>query len=158
MSTFRASPRRTVSDQFRALAALGQELTDVHLLESSALDDSDVAFPVVGDDVVEPKHPRVLRGRVSGRRCAGDHAVASEGRVYINGGARHARAQYFEGIDPDVWEFRIGGYQPLRKWLQDRKGRQLSYDDQIHYIHIAAALRETIRLMAAIDEAGLPFP
>ena len=78
--------------------------------------------------------------------------------MYINGGGRLARGQYFEVIAPDVWEFRIGGYQPLHKWLKDRKGRRLTYDDQIHYIRIAAALRETIRLMAAIDEAGLPFP
>ena len=41
--------------------------------------------------------------------------------------------------------------------MQDRKGRRVSYDDQIDYTHIAAVLRETIRLMAAIDEAGLPF-
>ena len=78
--------------------------------------------------------------------------------MYINGGGRRARGQYFEGIAPDVWEFRIGGYQPLKKWLQDRKDRRLTFDDQRHYIRIAAALRETIRLMAAIDQAEFPFP
>ena len=78
--------------------------------------------------------------------------------MYISGGGRGARGQYFEGIAPEAWEFRIGGYQPLKKWLQDRKGRKLTIDDQFHYIRIVAALRETIRLMAAIDEAGLPLP
>ncbi|MCY3709573.1 MAG: hypothetical protein OXG26_11815 [Caldilineaceae bacterium] len=27
------------------------------------------------------------------------------------------------GIAPDVWKFRVGGYQPLDKWLKDRRGR-----------------------------------
>ncbi len=41
----------------------------------------------------------------------------------------------------------------MEKWLKDRKGRKLTIDDQFHYVRIAAALRETIRLMAEIDEA-----
>jgi hypothetical protein len=47
------------------------------------------------------------------------------GRMYIN------QTQYFEGIEPEVWEFQIGGYQVLNKWLKDRKGRRLSFDDII---------------------------
>ena len=140
-------------DQLHALVALGRELTDVHLLRPSALDDSDIKFPIPGDDVVEPRHPEYVAP--GGTRWP-ETKPFERGRVYING--KGARSQYFEGINPDVWEFRIGGYQPLKKWLQDRKGRELTVDDQFHYIRIAAALRETIRLMAAIDEAGLPFP
>ncbi len=64
------------------------------------------------------------------------------GRVYINAG------QYFEGVEPAVWEFTIGGYQVCEKWLKDRRGRTLSFDDISHYQKIVAALRETMRLMA----------
>ena len=46
----------------------------------------------------------------------------------------------------------IGGYQVLHKWLKDRKGRTLSYDDVTHYGKIVVALKETIRLMQEIDE------
>ena len=138
--------------QFRALAVLGREITDVHLLESATLDASDIRFPIPGDDIVEPKHPKYF---APGETRWPETTPFERGRVYINAGAR---AQYFEGIAPDVWEFRIGGYQPLDKWLKDRKGRKLTVDDQFHYIRIAAALRETIRLMAAIDEVGLPIP
>ena len=113
-------------------------------------------FPVT--NIVEPRHPEVRRAGRVGTRAGRRPRHSSTGAYTSTAGGRHARGQYFEGIAPDVWEFRIGGYQPLRKWLQDRKGRRLSYDDQIHYIHIAAALRETIRLMAAIDQAELPFP
>ena len=47
----------------------------------------------------------------------------------------------------------MGGYQPLDKWLKDRRGRTLSFDDLNHYRRIAAALTETIRLMADVDQA-----
>lgn len=45
----------------------------------------------------------------------------------------------------------VGGYQVCQKWLKDRKGRELSYDDMQHYKHIVAALSETIHLMSEID-------
>ncbi len=142
-------------EQFRALTALGRELTAVHLLESPALDASDIGFPIAGENAVAQGYPKYLG---PGERAPRGSEPLREGRVYINGGGRLARGQYFEGVDPDVWKFRIGGYQPLRKWLQDRKDRRLTFDDQRHYIRIAAALRETIRLMAAIDQAEFPFP
>ena len=34
------------------------------------------------------------------------------GRVYID------KTQYFEGVEPEVWEFHIGGYQVPEKWLK----------------------------------------
>jgi len=33
------------------------------------------------------------------------------------------------------------------KWLKDRRGRELSYDDIRHYQKVIVALSETIRLM-----------
>ena len=62
-------------------------------------------------------------------------------RVYINKG------QYFECVSPEVWNFPIGGYQVCQKWLKDRKGRTLSYDELTHYQKIIVALKETIRPM-----------
>ena len=69
------------------------------------------------------------------------------GRVWIN------KTQYFEGVPPEVWAFHVGGYQVCQKWLKDRKGRLLTYDDITHYQRIVAVLAETIRLMAVVDEA-----
>ena len=71
---------------------------------------------------------------------------AEQGRVWINA------TQYFEGVPPAVWEFYVGGYQVCAKWLKDRKGRQLSYNDLTHYQYVVAALAETISLMREIDE------
>ncbi|NLN41552.1 MAG: helicase, partial [Clostridiales bacterium] len=66
-------------------------------------------------------------------------------RVYIN------KSQHFEGVPPEVWNFYIGGYQVCQKWLKDRKGRTLTFDDLCHYQKIIVALKETIQLMGEID-------
>ena len=76
-------------------------------------------------------------------RCS----MSATGRVYVN-----AR-QYFDGVPPEAWEFPIGGYLPAQKWLKDRKGRALSYEELAHYPRIIAALLETRRLMAEVDAA-----
>jgi hypothetical protein len=64
--------------------------------------------------------------------------------VYINAD------KYFEGITEPMWQYRIGGYQVLEKYLKDRKGRRL--DDPVRYIHIASAIARTIELQKKIDK------
>jgi Type ISP C-terminal specificity domain len=56
-------------------------------------------------------------------------------------------------VSLDVWEFQVGGYQVCHKWLKDRKGRVLSYEDIRQYQRIVAALEETISLIEQVDEA-----
>ncbi len=113
---------------FRALAAQGAELTTLHLMQSPKLDEFLTDWPVKGDNVVEKVR-----------------YTDNDRRVWIN------KTQYFGGVPPEVWAFRIGGYQVCDKWLKDRKGRKLSYDDTQHYQRIVVALHETLRCMAEID-------
>ncbi len=63
------------------------------------------------------------------------------GKVWIND------TQYFGGVPKSVWEFYIGGYQPAQKWLKDRRGRELSFDDITHYQRIIKVLDETRKEM-----------
>jgi predicted helicase len=124
---------------FRALAEKGEELVALHLMESPTLDHPIAKFPIKGSNEVEKVR----------------YAEPAEGRpglVYIN------KTQYFQGVEPEVWEFHIGGYQVLEKWLKDRKGRTLSYDDVTHYGKVVVALKETIRLMGEIDELIPSWP
>jgi hypothetical protein len=113
---------------FAALAEKGSELVTLHLMESPALDQVVAKFPVAGTDEVDKVR-----------------YWDAEKRVYIN------KTQYFEGVEPEVWGFHIGGYQVCEKWLKDRRGRRLSYDEVAHYQKIVVAIKETIRLMAEID-------
>ena len=67
------------------------------------------------------------------------------GSVYVNNESR------FAGVEEATFNQYIGGYQPLQKWLKDRKGRKLSDADISHYKRIVRALRRTAALMSKID-------
>ena len=124
---------------FRQLAAYGAELTALHLLRKDGPDQP--SYPVAGTNAVEavryfgPGDELPVKAEGKARR----------GRVYLNA------HQYFDGVPPEVWAFPIGGYQPAEKWLKDRKGRVLTYEEQTHYPRLIAALIETRRLMAMIE-------
>ena len=45
----------------------------------------------------------------------------------------------------------------LEKWLKDRKGRVLDFDDVEHYRRIALALAATRRLMIEVDAPAAPL-
>jgi predicted helicase len=114
---------------FKSLVEKGAELVALHLMESPTLNKPITKYPVKGSNEVD----KVTYDKKSQR-------------VYIN------KEQYFEGVPPEVWEFHIGGYQVCHKWLKDRKGRKIGVDDSTHYQKIVVTLKETIRLMAEIDE------
>lgn len=59
--------------------------------------------------------------------------------------------QYFANVPKEVFEFYIWWYQPAQKWLKDRKGRELNYEDIIHYSKIILSLKETIRIMEEVE-------
>lgn len=116
---------------FWQFVKLGSEIRQTHLMESPPLKSFIKDYPFVGD---------------------GDNVVEKldyiDGNVYVNS------IQYFEGVPQIAWEFFIGGYQPAQKWLKDRRGNKLEYDDIIHYKRIIVALKETERLMKEIERVG----
>jgi predicted helicase len=137
-------PLTSNADLFRELCALGSELTELHLMNRAI--PTTTHYPVVGDNTIE-------KVTYTGLNEDGNKGLFPEaldgtikGRVWING------EQYFEGIPPEVWAYHVGGYQVCQKWLKDRKGRKLTYDDLTHYQYIISALAETIRLMTKIDD------
>ncbi len=112
------------TDHFHTLAALGQELIDLHLLKN----------------VPQPTH------RFEGE---GDGMVErvryTDNKVWIN------TTQHFTDIPQEVWEYEIGAYQVCHKWLKDRKDRRLTTDNLNQYRKILVAIAETIRIMDTID-------
>ena len=73
------------------------------------------------------------------------NAGSNNGRIFIN------NTQYFDHVPSVTWNFYIGGYQPAQKWLKDRKGRTLGYDDILHYQKIIRVLQETAEIQNEID-------
>ena len=57
----------------------------------------------------------------------------------------------FTGISPEVWAYRIGGYQVLEHWLADRAGKRLSQAEIEDFRRAAAALALTIEYQREID-------
>jgi len=114
---------------FRAMASAGGKLVDLHLMKSSRLDKPISKFEGKGDNLVDkPKYDEKNK------------------LVYINTG------RYFGPVNKDIWEYQIGGYQVMDKWLKDRKGKRLSLENIKHYCRIATAIRETITVQKKIDE------
>ncbi|ALB40744.1 MULTISPECIES: type ISP restriction/modification enzyme [Nostocales] len=60
--------------------------------------------------------------------------------------------QYFDQVPSQIWNFYIGGYQVCQKWLKDRKGRQLNFDDISHYQNIISIISETVKIMEDVDQ------
>jgi len=115
---------------FRALAGFGGELVDLHARGKG--EPQDIGFPVKGDNVIEEARYQPPQGK-------------EPGRVWIND------RQYVAGVSETVWTFPIGGYLPAQRWLKDRIGRTLGYEEQSEYQRILWALMETRRLMGEID-------
>jgi len=128
-------PFTSDKELFKALVAKGTDLVSLHLMESHKLNNLVTKYPIVGSNQVETVR----------------YDEANQ-RVYIN------KAQHFEGVSPGVWGFHIGGYQVCHKWLKDRKGRILTFNELLHYQKIIVALKETIRLMEEIDQLVPNWP
>jgi hypothetical protein len=122
-------------DDFEHFRACGNALRELHLMH--AVPESSVTFPNPGSMIVDYL------------RWEWNKDDGYSGTLWIND------EQCFESIPADAWTFYIGGYQPAQKWLKDRKGRALSFDDIEHYRRIIAVLTETKRIMDTIDDPSL---
>ncbi len=117
------------ADDFEALSKLGWALVERHLLRGA---------------------PKAKLAKYHGK---GDHIVEavryspSEQTVWIN------KTQCFKPVPDPVWNFHIGGYQVLEKYLKSRKGRTLTLDEIDHVAKVADALCFTIAHMERVDIA-----
>lgn len=122
-------PFTTDSQVFTQIARLGKKLVNLHLLKSEELRKPIAKFQGEGDNSV--KKPLYSE---------------EKGLIRIN------EKQFFEGIEKDVWEYQIGGYQVLKKWIKGRKGRKLSLEEIRHFCKVVTALKKTIETQDEIDK------
>jgi predicted helicase len=114
---------------FNKLAEKGEGLVELHLLKSKKL-----VKPIA--------------------RCEGSGDLRVDKVTYDQNKARvHINAKkWFAGIPSEVWEYHIGGYQVLEKWLKDRKGKGLSSEEVVHYTRVVTAIAETINIQRSLDD------
>ncbi|MDO8837396.1 MAG: type ISP restriction/modification enzyme [Parvibaculum sp.] len=125
-SDFPRIPWPSSPTEFWDVAEKGGLLRRLHLMEADAVGETPFPFKGAGDNEVDK--PRFEKSK-----------------VFINA------VQYFDGVPEVAWNFFIGGYQPAQKWLKDRKGRALTFEDVKHYQKIVKILAETDRIMKTIE-------
>ena len=124
-------PYPASAEEFEHFRSHGNRLRELHLMHD--VPESPVTFPYPGTMQVDSLAWEYNK----------DDGYS--GNIYINS------TQCFEGVPTAAFEMYIGGYQPAQKWLKDRKGRTLTYDDIEHYRRIIAILIETDKIMKQID-------
>ncbi len=117
------------ADDFETLSACGWALIQAHLLREAPRRGL-AAYHGKGDHKVEAVR-----------------YVPAERAIVIN------KTQCFKPVPQAVWDFYIGGYQVLDKYLKRRRGRTLSLDEIDHVGTVADSLVFTIDQMAKIDGA-----
>ncbi|MDR1371991.1 MAG: DUF559 domain-containing protein, partial [Dysgonamonadaceae bacterium] len=126
------------AEQFEKLVAFGEKLRHLHLMENITVPNNFANFPESGNNKIEN----------SFTEKSNDY---QNNKVWIND------SQYFDNVPEIAWKFYIGGYQPAQKWLKDRKGRTLTYEEIEHYQKIIFVLNETDRFMKEIEISNFNF-
>ena len=71
--------------------------------------------------------------------------------IYLNG------ETYWSNVPEAVWEYAIGGYQVLKKWLSYREEevlrRAISKDEAREFMHIVRRIAALLLLEPALDES-----
>ncbi len=119
-------------DKFMELSDIGGELIEHHLMRKEYPDDK-ISFSIQGSDIVEKI--RFFKDKTS-----------ETGSIFIND------KQFFGNASVKAWDFCIGGYQVLDKWLKSRKGRILSLEEKRIFTKIIDILDFTVTRMQDIEK------
>ena len=131
-------PITTNIELFHTISSIGNELINLHLMDSKLLDN--LLTTVIGT----PTKMQV------------EKVSYSDDVVWVD----KSQTIGFKGITKKVWEFQIGGRQVCRTWLKEREekggknpreGCVLSKGDISYYQRIIVAVHETIRIVNRID-------
>ncbi len=120
---------------FRYMADLGGQIRRLHLLVGISDQDFTTTY-----SISRPKDNNLCTLRRF--EPTGD----GQGRVWIN------EQQYFDHVPVQAWQMVVAGYQPLDRWLKDRKGKKLSSDEIEHYQKMIVAVQRQLEVMEMIDK------
>ena len=127
----------------RELARVGADLVATHLMRAD--------YPQASwtsDGSVQPPWKSAC-GRIGG---TGDTVVCTGFPKHAGTKLMLNVAKWVDGVSNEVWNFGIGGYPVLRKWLKSRAGRKLSPAEVELLSAIIGALTHTIVLMQKVDK------
>lgn len=111
------------SSLFSSLSSLGSALIDLHLLKKVPAPYS--SYTVSGDDNI-------------------DFCKFEDNKIKINA------SQYFDNVSEEVYNYSIGGYKPIEKYIKARE--TLTLNDIMHIQKVISVIEKTIEIQSSIDE------
>ncbi|WP_017284223.1 type ISP restriction/modification enzyme [Helicobacter pylori] len=129
-------------DLFRALSLLGIELIGLHVLNQESLNYSfeKLKDATIGESGYIEAHERnpIISQNPSHNE--------PEKRLYINHSA------YFSGVSQEIYDYRIGGYCVLDKYLKSHKNEPCDFDHVTRIIKVIACtieIQKTLRFLTS---------
>ncbi|MGL2746681.1 type ISP restriction/modification enzyme [Helicobacter pylori] len=121
-------------DLFRALSLLGIELIGLHVLNQESLNHSfdKLKDATIGESYYKEAHDRIIKKPTYNE---------PEQRLYINHSA------YFRGVSQEIYDYRIGGYGVLDKYLKSHKNEPCDFD---HVSNIIKIIARTIEIQKTL--------
>ena len=111
---------------FFTIASQGKQLRELHLMHNK-LDVTGITYESGDSSMVEaPKY--------------------KSGSIFLN-----KTGSRFTNVPNEIWDMGVGGYQPLQKWLKNRKGKCLSSADIEHYKQMITILIKTRAIVSEIN-------
>ena len=112
---------------------------------------SDIGFELIEHHLLKKEYrPSISKfyGETDNYKVEKVEYDEKEMKVSIN------KDRYFQPVPVDIWNFYIGGYQVLDKWLKERKKHEISLsgEDIHHFIKVVNVIDHTIKTMQKIDE------
>lgn len=116
-------------DYFLKFAKLGEELYNLHL-ENLKIQ-KEVGEPMFKDN--KNKNEKIVKAIYN----------ENEKDLFVN------ESLYFKNVDKEVWEYKIGGYQVLDKYLKSHKNENIDYE---HFENMIKILKRSIEIEAEISK------
>lgn len=111
--------------EFDKFATAGKRLIELHLMKANVSKELDFKFGETQNLFIE-------------------QVKYQDEKVYIS------KSTAICGITEEVWNYFIGGYQIIDKWLKTHKGEDLDYDKFSHLKKIVAIVEETIKIQKSL--------
>ncbi len=131
-------------DLFRALSLLGIELIGLHVLNQESLNYSfeKLKDPTIGESYYKESHDRnpIIKKPAYNE---------PEQRLYINHSA------YFRGVSEEIYDYMIGGYGVLDKYLKSHKNEPCDFD---HVSNIIKIIARTIEIQKTLGVLTSDLP
>jgi predicted helicase len=115
-------------NRFYQYAELGKKLVGLHTMKNIP-DDSDVEAFEIKHNLVE----KIVFKK-------------EQNELWINENC------YIKGVSDEVWNFEIGSYQVIKKWLDYRRKDKEPISDFLHLESMIIAIKNTIQIMKTIDK------